>query len=83
MTQVIIYPNNNGGIALVIPALECGLSVQEIARKDVPAGKPYKILNYIDLPEDQTFFNAWEADFTTYDGYGIGADAWFAERGQE
>ena len=80
MTQVIIYPNNNGGIALVIPALECGLSVEEIARKDVPAGKPYHIINANQLPQDNVFFNAWEADFSNPDGYGIGHDAWFAEQ---
>lgn len=60
MTQAIIYPNDNGGVALIIPAPECGLTVEQIAVKDVPTGKPYKIVNYSDLPEDHTFFNAWE-----------------------
>ena len=60
MTQAIIYPNDNGGVALVIPAPECGLTIEEIAAKDVPAGKPYKIVNYSDLPTDHTFFEAWE-----------------------
>jgi len=60
MNQAIIYPNNTGGVALVIPAPECGFTIEEIAAKDVPAGKPYKIVNYSDLPEDHTFFNAWE-----------------------
>ena len=53
---------------------------EEVARKDVPVGVPYKIINHTDLPEDQTFFNAWEADFSNPDGYGIGAEAWFAEQ---
>lgn len=60
MTQAIIYPNNDGSVAVVIPAAECGLTIEEIAAKDVPAGKPFKIVNYSDLPEDHTFFNAWE-----------------------
>ena len=60
MNQAIIYPNDNGSVALVIPAPECGLTIEEIAVKDVPVGKPYKIVNYSDLPEDHTFFNAWE-----------------------
>ena len=60
MNQTIIYPNDNGGVALVMPSPECGLTIEEIAAKDVPAGKPYKIVNYFDLPEDHTFFNAWE-----------------------
>ena len=34
----IIYPNDEGGVAVITPAPECGLSIEEIARKDVPAG---------------------------------------------
>jgi hypothetical protein len=60
MNLRIIYPTDNGGVAVIIPAAECGLSIEEIAAKDVPAGKPYKIVDYSDLPEDHTFFNAWE-----------------------
>ena len=53
-----------------------------VARKDVPAGVPYKIVNSEDLPQDHTFFNAWEADFSNPDGYGIGPEDWFAEQEQ-
>ncbi|MEE9905552.1 MAG: hypothetical protein K4305_09040 [Chlorobium sp.] len=74
----IIYPDGDG-IAVIIPAA-CGLSINEIARKDVPAGLPYKILEVTDVPADRTFRDAWEADFTDPDGYGIGSDAWFAEQ---
>jgi hypothetical protein len=80
MTQVIIHPNNEGWLTVVSPAPECGLSIEEIARKDVPAGKPYHIINVDQLPQDTIFFNAWEADFTNAEGQGIGADAWFAEQ---
>lgn len=80
MTQVIIYPNDEGWLSVVTPALECGLTVEEIARKDVPAGKPYHIINADQLPQDNMFFNAWEADFSTPAGHGIGHDAWFAEQ---
>jgi hypothetical protein len=80
MDKRIIYPADEGGIALIIPALECGLAIEEIARKDVPAGKPYFIVDTADLPEDHEFFNAWEADFSNPDGHGIGADAWFPEQ---
>jgi len=62
MTQAIIYPQDNGNIALVMPTGE--LSIEEVAQKDVPAGKPYLIVDYADLPEDHTFFGAWEADFS-------------------
>lgn len=76
----IIYPNEHGGITLLSPALECGLSLQEIARKDVPAGVPYLFIDDDLIPQDHTFFDAWEADFSNPDGYGIGHDAWFAEQ---
>jgi hypothetical protein len=59
MNQRIIYPNDNGGVAVIIPA-DCGLTIEEIAAKDVPAGKPYKIVNVADIPTDRTFRNAWE-----------------------
>lgn len=80
MNKRIIYPKNNGSVAMIVPALECQLPIEEIARKDVPAGLPYLIVESSDLPEDHEFFNAWEADFSTPDGFGIGSDAWFAEQ---
>ena len=80
MNQQIIYPQDDGSVALIIPAPECGITIEEIARKDVPAGKPYLIVEASDLPEDHEFFNAWEADFSNPDGNGIGATAWYAEQ---
>ena len=59
MTQRIIYPTTNGGVAIIVPA-DCGLTIEEIATKDVPAGKPYKIVDVADIPTDRTFRNAWE-----------------------
>ena len=60
MNSRIIYPTDEGGVAVIIPAAECGLSIEEIADKDVPAGKPYKIVDVSDIPEDRTFRGAWE-----------------------
>lgn len=60
MNQRIIYPNDEGGVSVVFPAAECGLTIEEIAAKDVPAGKPYKIVDASDIPSDNTFRNAWE-----------------------
>jgi hypothetical protein len=78
MSQYIVYPNGNGGIRLVIPTGE--LPSGEVARKDVPAGSPYMLVDAKQIPADFTFFNAWEADFSKPHGVGIGTDAWFAER---
>jgi hypothetical protein len=60
MNQRIIYPTDDGGVAVIIPAAECGLTIEEIAAKDVPADKPYKIVDVADIPEDRTFRDAWE-----------------------
>jgi hypothetical protein len=59
MNQRIIYPTDDGGVAIIIPA-DCGLTIEEIALKDVPEGKPYKIVDVADIPTDRTFRNAWE-----------------------
>ncbi len=59
----IIYPTDDGGVAVIVPAPECGLTLEEIARKDVPFGKPYQIIDAADVPSDRTFRNAW-----TYEG---------------
>ena len=56
----IIYPTDEGGVAILVPAPECGLTIEEIAAKDVPEGKEYKIIDTADVPSDRTFRNAWE-----------------------
>jgi hypothetical protein len=76
MTSAILYLQSNGAVAIVIPTGE--LPVNDVAQKDVPAGVPYLIVDIANIPEDHTFFNAWEADFSNPDGHGIGADAYFA-----
>lgn len=59
MNSRIIFPNDEGGVSVIIPAPECGLTIEEIAAKDVPAGKPYKIVDVSDIPSDRTFRSAW------------------------
>jgi hypothetical protein len=60
MTKRIIYPTDDSGVAIIVPAPECGLTIEEIAAKDVPEGKPFKIVDAADIPTDRTFRNAWE-----------------------
>ena len=57
--KLIIYPNDNGGVAIIVPTESV-----EAAMKDIPAGKPYKIIDAADVPADREFRNAWTADFT-------------------
>jgi hypothetical protein len=60
MDKRIIYPTDDGGVAVIVPAPNCGLTIEQIAEKDVPAGKEYQIVDVIDIPGDRTFRNAWE-----------------------
>jgi len=55
----IIYQTNEGGVAIIVPA-DCGLTIEQIAAKDVPNGKVYQIVDVADVPSDRTFRNAWE-----------------------
>jgi len=61
MNSRIIYPTDDGGVAVIVP-VDCGKTIEEIAAKDVPAGKPYKIVDVSEIPSDRTFRNAWEVD---------------------
>lgn len=78
--QRIIYPAA-GGVAVIIPTGV--LPVSEVARKDVPAGVPYRIVDASDIPADRTERDLWTADFSEPSGYGIGAEAWFSEQESE
>ena len=72
--RVIIYNQDNGIPAVMTPTPEClqTHSIYEIAVKDVPAGKRFKIVDVADLPDAPQ--EAWvvdEADLTD----GIGGDS--------
>lgn len=62
MDKRIIFPNDEGGVSIIIPAPEYleTHTIEELAAKDVPAGKPYKIVDVSEIPEDRTFRAAWE-----------------------
>lgn len=73
------------GVAVLICHREDGqplspLPLTEVARKDVPAGLPYRIVDAADVPEDRTQRDLWTADFSSPDGFGLGHEAWFAEQ---
>jgi hypothetical protein len=79
----IIYQTEEG-LAVVVPSGELE-DVNEVARKDVPAGVDYWIVEDSEVPSDRTFRNAWELDASIGepDGQGIGQDAWFAEQAEK
>ena len=73
MTQRIIFQNDEGGVSIIVPSDEAlnKYGIAAIAAKDVPAGKPYKIVDVADVPSDRTFRGAWEVDAATLtDGVG-------------
>ena len=51
MNQRIIYPTDDGGVAVLIPTGE--LAIEEVARKDVPAGVAYKIVDVADIHQTE------------------------------
>lgn len=62
--QVIIFTNDNGGVATCIPTGE--ISIDAVLEKDVPKGKGARIVNMSDLPNQYNdFYNAWEMDATS------------------
>ena len=64
----IIYPNNEGGLSVLIPApkflAQLDGSEEEkllhIAHKDLPTGTPFEIVEDDYVPSDRSFRNAWE-----------------------
>lgn len=56
----IIYPNDDGGVSIIVPSPNWKGTIEELADKDVPAGKSYKIVEDSDIPTDRTFRDAWE-----------------------
>lgn len=74
--QVIIYKQDNGGVAIVRPTQEALdlYGIEAIARKDVPAGKPYKIIAAADLPTNRDDRDAWTVEETDLTD-GVGADS--------
>lgn len=80
--KLILFCRDDGSVVTVFPSPEFlkMYSLVDLAKKDVPAGTPYKIISASDLPTNQEFRNAWTADMSNPDGYGIGHDAWWAEK---
>lgn len=65
--KLIIYDAGET-ISVIIPTGI--LTIEETAKKNVPTGVKYKIIEHTDLPADREFRNAWEYDFNNSDGVG-------------
>lgn len=79
MSQIIIHPRLDDAtkIVIMLPCLDCGLTIEQIAAKDVPPNIPYFIIDSSLLPSDLSLSDAWEVDFSDPDGigsnYGVGS----------
>jgi hypothetical protein len=60
MNKRIIYKRDDGGVSVIVPTGE--LTVEETARKDVPTGNPYKIVDVADIPSDRSLRDSWTID---------------------
>jgi len=80
----ILYPDPDVGVAVIAGSPEWFSNplntIEELAKKDVPAGMPYKIVDVSVVAIDRTFRNDWEYDFSNPDGYGLGHIAWLEQR---
>jgi hypothetical protein len=62
--QVIIFENDNGGVATCIPTGE--ISIESVLAKDVPQGRGARIVENSTLPNQYNdFYDAWEMDATS------------------
>ena len=55
----IIYIQDNGVVAVIIPSDNSSLTVEQIQAKDVPTGKTSYIIDKSEVPTDRSFRNAW------------------------
>jgi|TARA_A100001391_G_scaffold171611_1_gene132977 ribosomal protein S12 len=70
MDKRIIYKKTDGTVAIIVPA-NCGLTIEEIAKKDVPTGFKYKIVDVSEISSDRTYRDAWTvSDSDLTDGVG-------------
>ena len=56
----IVYPNDDGGVSVIVPSPRWSGTIEELAAKDVPDGKAYKIVEDSVVSTDRTFRDAWE-----------------------
>lgn len=74
MSQRIVFQLPGEPVAAMTPC-ECGLTIEEIARKDVPVGVPYWIVDHSVIPLDPDDRAEWELSTAQLgDPSGVGAE---------
>tara|TARA_Y100000401_G_scaffold46648_1_gene35857 strand:- start:591 stop:791 length:201 start_codon:yes stop_codon:yes gene_type:complete len=54
-----IYETDEGGIVIVVPADDNGLTLDEIKELSCPAGKTVYTVDKSEIPTDRIFRDAW------------------------
>ena len=54
-----LYTDDDGNLCIVVPADNCGLTLDQIKSKDCPSGKTVYTVNKSAIPTDRSFRNAW------------------------
>ena len=54
-----LYTDDDGNLCIVIPADNCGLTLEQIKAKDCPSGKTIYTVDKSAIPTDRSFRNAW------------------------
>lgn len=62
MAKRIIFKNPDGTLGIIVPMSNSGLTIEQVAAKDVPPGLPFKIVEENKIPTDRTFRAAWIED---------------------
>lgn len=78
MSKVVIYRQSTGVVAVFYPSADAVLAfgLDVVAKRAVPSGLPYKIIDADSLPADRSARAAWEVDDAELtDGVGEYMDA--------
>ena len=54
-----VYTRDDGGVTVVCPSDNCGLTLQQIKDKDCPNDRTVYTVNKSEIPSDRSFRNAW------------------------
>ena len=54
-----VYTRDDGGVTVVCPSDNCGLTLEQIKDKDCPNDRTVYTVNKSAIPSDRSFRNAW------------------------
>lgn len=60
METIVLFTNTDGKVGMLMPNLDCGLTLAEIIEKDLPSGATdVTITDHTALPADTMFSDSW------------------------